>query len=621
MLETLWQDVRYAARSLARRPLVTAVAVLSLALGIGVNAALFSVFDRLLLRRLPVPAPEELVNVTSPGPRPGNISTDDSGGSETVFSYPLFRDLERVQTTFSDIAAYRSVNLNLGYRGQTLGGEGLLVSGGYFSALRLTPTLGRPLTPDDDRDASDYGVVVLSHRYWTIRFGANPAVLNDTLVVNGIPMTIVGVGPAGFDGTTTMEAENVFVPIRAAPRISRWRNLENRRDHWLHLLGRLKPGLSRAQAESILAPPFSSLIREVELPLQRGGLSARARELFEARRIILEDGARGSNDDDGGETATILALLFAVTGFVLLIACANVANLLMSRAADRATEVAVRFSIGASTGRVLRLLLTEACLLGVLAGGGALLVARLAVAGLLTLLPVEDGALLEFEMSGAMLLFTGALSLTASLLFGLLPALHAVRSHGSSSFGEQCGRSTSSRSASRVRASLAAAQIALATALLAQAGLFVVSLVNVARADLGIQRAGLSTFRVAPVLNGYAPPQALAFFDRLEESLIGTPGVISVSASTIPLLSDNSRSDDVTVEGVEADPDADRQANPVALDIEIVGLVSDAVYRQRSPTRPECRPSLARYPDERPRYRWHSLRASCLHFGPRAWIR
>jgi len=210
---------------------------------------------------------------------------------------------------------------------------------------------------------------------------------------------------------------------------------------------------------------------------------------------------------------------------------------------------------------VLRLLLTEACLLGLFGGLGALAVARLAIGGLLSLLPADDRTLLGLEMNGAMLLFTGAVSLVTSLLFGLLPAIHIVRASVAAGLGAQSGRTTGSRAAARVRTALATAQMALATALLALAGLFITSLVNVVRTDLGIQRAGLSTFRVAPVLNGYALDQSRAFFDRLEAALSGTPGVVSVSASTIPVLGDSSNSTNVTVEGFRAEPDTNMNAS------------------------------------------------------------
>ena len=558
MLDTLRQDLRHAARSLRRRPLVSAVAILSLALGVGVNTAMFSVLDRVVLATLPVPSPEALVTVSSPGPRPGNVSTNDSGDVQYVFNSPLFRDLERIQTVFTAMGGFREIAANLAYRGETVSTEGLLVSGGYFQALQLQPALGRLLTPDDDREGGSGDVVVLSHRYWVTRFAANPTVLNDTLVVNNVPTTIVGVAPPGFYGTTSMENERFFIPLRMAPRVSRWRNPDSRRDWWIYVTARLKPGLSMTGAEAQLGPPFSALVREFEFPAQRTGLSERARAAMLARRVVLEPGSRGQSGDRE-ESQLILSLLFAITGFVLLIACANVANLLMSRATERAAEVSVRLAVGASGWAVFRLLFIESALLAMFGGVTSLAVAGLTMAGLLGLVPVEDAEVLAFSLDARVLLFTAGVSLATALLFGIVPALHAVRARAG--FQGAAGRSTATRATARLRAVLAGSQVALATALLALSGLLIVSLVNLARVDLGVERAGLSLFRVAPILNGYTPPRALALYAQIEEALGQAPGVVAVSGATVRLLDDTRSGANLTVTGFTAGPDADTNAS------------------------------------------------------------
>jgi predicted permease len=552
------QDARYAIRSLARRPLVTTVAVLSLALGIGVNTAIFSIFERLLLRRIPVAAPDQIVNVISPGPKPGSRSTSDSGRIEAVFSYPLFRDLVQFENSALHLAGHRDINVNLAFKGQTSEAEGILVSGQYFTALGLTPALGRLLGPDDDRVPGAHPVVVLSHSYWTTRFGADPAVLDAKLVVNGEPMTIVGVGPEGFFGTTTLDRPQLFVPLTMAQQMFRdpkWNGLTARNNHWLYVFGRLQPGVSREQAEALLKVPFTTLIREVEFPALRSGMGDRDRQEFLQRQILLQEGAHGRNSDRGN-ARTMLLFMFAITGFVLAIACANVANLLLARVADRATEISVRLSIGASTGRLLRLLLVEACVLGLLGGVGALAVSRLTLSGLLAMMPTEDVAMLAFEINTTVLLFTLALGLGTALLFGVFPALHGVRAGIAAGIHVQSHRTSGSRSANRFRTSLATAQIALATALLAMAGLFVVSLVNLARSELGIRREGLVTFRLSPYLNGYSPERALALFERVEGELLAIPGVVAVTSSTVPVLANSDWNNNVTVEGFDAGPDA-----------------------------------------------------------------
>jgi predicted permease len=559
----MFQDLHHALRSLAQRPLVTTVAVLSLALGIGVNTAIFSVFDRLLLRRLPVTAPDEIVLVTSPGPRPGSNSTSDAGGSDATFSYPLFRDLEALRTGALRVAAHKDFGANLGYRGNTSQGEGVLVSGGYFGALGITPALGRLFDASDDRVPGGHPVVVLSHDYWTARLGANPGVIGDAITVNGEPMTIVGVTPQGFFGNTTMDRPDVFMPLAMAARAipdPNWDGLTARNNHWIYAFGRLEPGVSRERADALINVPFTALIRDVEYPALRSGMGDVARKQFQERTIVLQEGAHARTRN---RTAiqTMLLLMFATSAFVLAIACANVANLLLARATDRAHEVSVRLSLGATAGRVIRLLLTESLVLGALGGVAALVVARVTLDGLVGLMPPEDRPMLNASLDGNALLFALALGFGTSLLFGLFPALHGVRGAMSARLQAHSSRTSSSRAANRFRASMATVQVALATALLAVAGLFIVSLVNVGRQELGIRRDGLLTFSLSPAQNGYTAEQSRAMFERIEDELRGVPSVVSVSASTHPILSDSDWTNNLTVEGFDAGPETDTKAS------------------------------------------------------------
>jgi len=548
------QDLTHAVRALFRRPLVTAVAVLSLALGIGVNSAIFSVFDRLLLRRIPVPEPERIVNVVSPGPRPGSTSTGDAGRQEAVFSHPLFRQLERIGASGITLAAHRDFPVNLAHDGRTEEAEGILVSGRYFELLRLDPTFGRLLGREDDQGGSE-PVAVLAHHYWTSRFGADPGVLGRTLVANGNALTVVGVGPADFAGTTTLDRPDIFVPLALANSVARG-GLEAVGDHWLYLFGRLGPGAEPAQVEEALNVPFSTWLRDVELPILPATAGEPTRAQFLERRISLVDGSHG-RDSDWGEIRSVLTLLFAVTGFVLAIACVNVANLLLTRAADRSREIAIRLSLGASRLRLVRLGLAEAAVLGLLGGAGALLVGRATLGGLMALLPPADGRMLGFEINGHVLLFSMALGLGTSVLFGTFPAVHGVRAALAAGLQTRAGHTAGTRAATRVRTTLATGQIALATALLGVAGLFVVSLIGLSRAELGLIPDGVITFRLSPSLNGYTPERALALFEQMEEALRATPGVTSVSSATIPVLANSNWTNHVRVEGFDAGPDAD----------------------------------------------------------------
>ena len=555
MFDSGWQDVRYAARSLLRRPLVSAVAVLSLALGIGVNTAIFSVFDRLLLRELPIPAPDEIVLVTSPGRRPGSTSTSNAGGRDHVFSLPLFRDLERLADTgLVHLAAERDFAANLAHGGQTERRDGVVVSGHYFAALGVGAVAGRVLTADDDRTPGGHPVAVLSHRYWTTRFGASPSVVGTTLTVNGHPMTIVGVAAAGFGGTTIVRPPDVFVPLAMRAQVRT--GGDERDNHWLYAIGRLQPGVAPAQAQERMDRAFSGLIRDVEYPFFASRLTDAEREPFLSRRLVLEEGAR-PRMTDRDEARLILTLLLTVTGLVLLIACANVANLLLAKAIDGAGEAGIRRALGATGARLLRLHLVEAVLLGSLGAAGALLVARGTLQALLAIMPATDQSMAQFEINPTILLFTLALGIGTGLLFGLAPAVHAVRA---GRVRTDAPRASMTRTTARFRTSLAAAQVALATVLLSQAALFLTSLANLGRVELGLQRDGVLSFRLSPYLNGYSPDRALALAERIQEELRATPGVLAVTASSDPVLDGNTSRQNLTVEGVAPGPDADTTA-------------------------------------------------------------
>jgi predicted permease len=352
-------NLKLAFRTFFKTPFVTIVTIISLALGIGANAAIFSLFNQILLRPLPVMRPSELVNLAAPGPRPGSNSCNQAGRCDEVFSYPMFRDLERVQNVFTTIAAHRIVSVNLAYRNQTISGEGVLVSGSYFPVLGIQPAVGRLFDPRDDQKVGESLVAVLSHGYWLSHFDGNAAVVNETLVVNGQHLTIVGVAPAGFEGTTLGSRPQVFVPITLRTLLEpEWNGFHNRRSYWAYLFARLRPGVSIDQARSQLNVQYHSIINDVEAALQKG-MSDQTLARFRAKQVLMEDGARGQSSVDS-EASTPLKLLLGVTGLVLLIACANIANLLLARAAARSSEMAIRLSIGASRWQLIVQLLTEA---------------------------------------------------------------------------------------------------------------------------------------------------------------------------------------------------------------------------------------------------------------------
>ncbi len=565
--ESLWQDVRFSTRAFARRPLVWSVAVLSLALGIGMNTAVFSVFHELLLRPLPVPAPDQLVLILSPGPKPGSRSTTNDGGTDAIFSYPLLRDLERMEwPSVTSVAAQGSFGANLAAAGQPAAqGNGLVVSGGYFPTLGVRPALGRLLGPGDDRVPGAHPVVVLSHHYWTDRLGGPPDVIGTTLVVNGSAMTVVGVTPRGFEGMRTTGGPDIFVPLAMAEAARPgWHGTNARDDHWLYLAARLRAGVLREEAERQLNPPFAAMLRDVEFPVLRRQIRQEVHAEFLARRIVLEDGARGRRAERA-EAQTIFLLLLAITGFVLLIACANVANLLLTRAADRTEEMALRLSLGAGRGRLIRALLTEAGLLGLAGAVSAVGVARLTLNVLAALAPLDGDGPMDVALSTPVWLFALTLGLGTGVLFGLFPAVHGVRTAAAQGLRTQSARTSGSRAVVRFRATLATLQTALATALLALAGFSLVSLASLGRVELGIERDGLIVFGVSPYLSGYPPDRTAALVDELEETLRVLPGTRAVATTTIPILAGWDSSQNLTVEGVPPDPGIDASANRAAI--------------------------------------------------------
>jgi len=553
-------NLKFALRMLAKTPFVTLVAILSLALGIGANSAIFSLFEQIILRPLPVPAPDRLVNLAAPEPKPGSQSCNTAGGCDEVFSHPMFRDLERVQTVFTGLAAHRAFGANLAYRGQTRSAEGMLVSGSYFPALGLQPALGRLLGPDDDRTIGGHFVAVLSHRAWRRHFEASPDVLGQTLIVNGQPMTIVGVAPEKFDGTTLGPLPDVFVPITMRGLMSPGFNgFENRRSYWAYLFARLKPGVSIEQARTAINVPYHGIVNDVEAPLQQG-MSDQTMARFRAKEILVADGRAGQSDVHE-EGRVPLVLLFSVTGVVLLIACANIANLLLARGASRATEMAVRLSLGAARRQVVGQLLLESCLLAALGGLAGLLVARWTLGFITTILPPEAAAIIELTIRQAIVLFTALLALGTGLVFGLFPALHSTRPDLISTLKDQAGQPSGARSAARFRTGLATVQIALSMALLISAGLFTKSLINVSKVDLGLNVDRLVTFGVSPELNNYKPEQSRALFERMEDELGAIPGVTAVTASLVPVISGDNWGNDVRVEGFACGPDTDCNSN------------------------------------------------------------
>jgi predicted permease len=550
-------NVKMAFRMLFRTPFVTVIAVLSLALGIGANAAIFSLFNQMLLRPLPVAHPERLVNLAAPGPSPGSNSCNEAGDCTTVFSYPMFRDLQAAHTDFSAIAAHRLFAANVAYRKQTpLNGDGMYVSGSYFQMLGLTPALGRLITRAEDQTIGGSPVAVLGYAFWQTHLGGDPSVINQPIVVNGQSLTIIGVAPRGFEGTTLGNRPTVYVPITMKNAVTpKLGDLKERKNYWVYVFARLAPGVTMDQAAAAINAAYHPIMTDVEAPLQKG-MSAATLGKFKAKKVVLEDGRRGQSQIHG-QVRTPMILLFSITAIVLLIACANIANLLLARSANRSTEMAVRLSLGGTRGQLMSQLLTESCLLAALGGLASLVVARLTLGMFVALLPPDSGEALTFTLQWPVVAFAAALSIGTGFLFGIVPALQSTRPDLVTTLRAGSGKLAGERGAARFRTSLVTAQIALSMALLVAAGLFVKSLMNVSRVHLGMNIDHVVTFGISPELNGYTPARSAQLFQQLRDELAAQPGVTDVAVSLVPILSGSNWGNSVVVQGFKKTPDTD----------------------------------------------------------------
>jgi len=545
----MWNDLRFGLRTLRRSPLFTIVAVLSLALGIGANTAIFSLLNQVMLRMLPVAEPERLAVFHTEGQRNGWSSSDNG---EAVFSYPMYKDLRDRNQVFSGVIARSSAAVTILYHGQSERASAELVSGNFFDVLGVKAAMGRALVQDDDSAPGAHPVVMLTHGYWKRRFGANAGILNQTVNLNGHPMTIVGVAPAGFHGVHSGQTPDVLVPIAMKREITPTVDgLNDREFRWLNVFGRLKPAISLQQAQVAMRVLYRS-VSEDELAQIKNVPAGRARERHLAQQLELRPAAQGINSLRNDWEMPLIALM-AMVGLVLLIACANVANLFLTRASGRRKEIAIRLAIGAGRGAIIRQVIVESLLVSVAGGLVGLPIAQWTTELLLRSLPADAmGGWLSAGLDLRLLGFSLAVSVGAGLIFGLVPAVHSAASDVAPTLKDQNANSTSSGGQANFRRAFMVAQVALSLLLLVGAGLFARSLFNLMTYDPGFRMARLLKFSVDPSLNGYDAQRGWAFYRDLQLRLAALNGVSSAGGASLGPFGGGGRSGNITVEGYHA---------------------------------------------------------------------
>jgi predicted permease len=535
------QDVSFALRTFARAPLFVAVAVLSLAFGIGANTAMFSLTDQILVRMLPVKDPGQLVLLSAVGRHYGG----NMGWNR--ISYPMYQDFRDHNSAFGGMFCFRETQLSLSYSGRTERVSGEFVSGNYFPVLGITAALGRLFTAEDDKVQGGHPIAVLSYGFWQRRFAGSPGVIGQKLIINGYPFTVVGVSQPGFSGTDPGSAPEVRVPIMMSGKLMAYLNLNNRRTRWVTAFGRLKPGISLQEAKASLQPIFHQILQMEVKQKEFAKASPYMKQQFLKMSMDVLPASKGRSYLRQQFSEPLLVLM-ATVALVLLIACANLANLLIARATSRQKEIAVRLALGSGRRRILTQLLIESLLLSIAGGVAGLGLAVWMDKALINFLPPSSTPLsISSIPDWRILTFSFALSVLTGIVFGLVPALQSTRPDVAGTLKDQAGAVTSGAS-TLARKVLVTAQIALALLLLIGAGLFVRSLRNLKDLDPGFRTANLLAFKVDPTLNGYKEERTNLFYQRLRENMETVPGVQRAALAVVPVLENDEWDQWVTID-------------------------------------------------------------------------
>ena len=549
-MNTLLQDIRYALRQLRKSPGFTLTAVVTLALGIGANTAVFTLFDQVLLRMLPVERPKELVRFNWTGAFSGGDS-EFGGDQADFFSYPMYKDLRDRNQVFQGVLAADRTTVGVYWRNQAEDKVAEIISGNYFQVLGLKPALGRLLTPQDDTAKNANSVVVLSYDYWKTRFAASRDVVGQTVLINGHSFTILGVAPENFDSAIGGYKPGVFIPMSMTEIVLPWtppyNPLNNHQLIWMTLVARLKPGVSISQAEASLDPLWHSL-RAHELSLYTWHNPRFTKEFLDDSRLKVIDDSTGFSPNRI-DLKTPLIVLMSMAGLLIAMCALNVATLLLLRAAGRAREMSMRYALGAKRSRIVAQLLVEGGLLG-LAGAAAGLALAPAVSVMLVRLMTKANPGEEpysSAIDARVLLFTLGVALVVSFLFSIAPVFHFLRPDLANTLRQNAG--TASKNSQRFRKLAVGAQIALSVLLLGCGGLFVRTLDNLRHQSAGFDTSHMATFWLDPISSGYGEDRAAQVIVRALDAVRAIPGVVSVAATEDSELAGQSEGNSYSVEG------------------------------------------------------------------------
>jgi len=562
-MNSLIQDLRYALRQLRKSPGFALTVIVTLALGIGANAAVFTLFDQVLLRMLPVQRPQELVRFEWSGAFNGSMSSfgGDSEGHFNYFSYPMYKDMRDQNQVFTGILAADKAQVGLSWHNQAENNDGEVVSGNYFQLLGLKPAAGRLFTPQDDTEKDANPVTVLSYNYWRNHLGGAPGVVGQTILINGHSFTIVGVAPANFDSAIGGYRPSVFVPTSMIDVAIPWRapldDLKNHQSTWLTLVARLKPGITRQQADASMRTLWHSL-RVNELPLFKQKSERFRKNFVDLSTFHVLDDSKGFNPNRT-DLQKPLVILMSMAGLLVALCAINVATLLLLRAANRAREMSMRYALGARRSRIVSQLMIEGSALGLIGSVAGVLLAPMVATALVRILTNSDPGTEPYSASvdTRVLFFTLGISVLATLFFSVAPVFHFFRPDLAGAMRQNSG--TLSRDSQRFRKLAVGAQIALSVLLLGGAGLFLRTFDNLRHQSLGFETANLATFALDPTDSGYGEDRTAQIVTNSLDALRRIPGVVSVAATTDPELSGDTETSNFSVQGYK--PSEDERMN------------------------------------------------------------